>query len=148
MTADALHERFEVLVMKATDKMIDGPEQQELDAHVLGCADCAAELRDFGLIKVATDALAARLRSTARIAPPRPRQAERTITTVALLAILVGALMLMGFGIRMYWIDMTIPTIVKLGSTLVGGGLAVLMSMLVFGRIRDAGKDPYKEVDR
>ena len=140
------HSHYEALLMKAVDDVITLDERAELEEHMSGCADCAAELKDFQRIKETTDAMTRRILDHAEIAPPRERGRAEAIVTTSFLLLLIGGVLLLGFAAWTFMTDCTVPAIVK-----IAGGLAGLGSLIMFGyvlHLRTRSRDPYQEIDR
>jgi len=141
------HERYEILLVKATDGVLSTEERGELDEHLAGCADCRAELADFNLIKETTDAMTARILADATIEPPREPGSARRILGLGFVLLLCGALLLLGFAGYTLFTDARVPLIVKVGAGALGLGVLVLSAYVAALRRRAARRDPYKEID-
>ncbi len=140
------HEHYEHLLVKAVDRVLTPEERKELDAHLLTCPACTAELQDFQRIKETTDAMTARIMLDAAIEPPRPSVPAKLWIQACFVALLLGLLLLGGFAVYSLYIDAQVPLIVKVGTGLASlGGLGLLLYVL---RLRAAGKDPYEEIDQ
>jgi len=140
------HEHYEALMMKAVDEVISDGERVDLEAHVRDCSRCASELRDFQRIKEATDAMTQRILESALIEPPRPAGARRAITTVSLLLILAGTVILLGFAGYSLATDAEVPMLVKVGAGLAASGSLGLLAYVLWLRLHRP--DPYQEVDQ
>jgi anti-sigma factor RsiW len=141
------HERYEILLVKATDGQLDAEERRTLDEHLTGCAACRAELEDFNLIKETTDAMTERILADATIEPPREPGTARGILGLGFVLLLCGALLLLGFAGYTLFSDARVPLIVKAGTGALGLGVLVLSAYVAALRRRAARRDPYKEID-
>lgn len=148
MTRGHEHERYEILLVKAVDGQLTAAERRELDAHLLSCAACRAELEDFNLIKETTDAMTQRILSDAAIEPPREPGGVRAALGLGFLLLLAGALLLLGFAGYTLLADAGVPLIVKAGAGALGLGVLVLSAYVVLLRRRAARRDPYREIDQ
>jgi anti-sigma factor RsiW len=141
------HERFEVLLVKATDDQLTDDERRLLDRHLESCESCRAELADFRMIKETTDAMAARIRADAAIEPARETPATRGLLTLGFLLLLVGVLLLLGVAGYLFFSDHGVPLWVKAGVGAVAVGSAALLGHALRVRARARRRDPYREVD-
>lgn len=141
------HERYEILLVKATDGLLSAEERRALDEHLAGCADCRAELEDFNLIKETTDAMTERILADATIEAPREPGTARGILGLGFVLLLCGALLLLGFAGYTLFTDAQVPLIVKAGAGALGLGVLVLSAYVATLRRRAARRDPYKEID-
>jgi anti-sigma factor RsiW len=146
-SSDHDHERYEILLVKAVDRVITADEQLELDAHLEECQSCRAELDDFVRIKETTDAMAARITNDAIIEPPREPAGVKAALGLGFFLLLAGALLLLGFAGYALFTDATVPLIVKVGAGGLGLGTLVLLAYVLRVRARARRRDPYKEID-
>jgi len=141
------HERFEILLVKATDGQLSADERRELDAHLEGCGRCRDELRDFRLIKEATDAMTSRILADAAIEPPREPPRTRGLLGLGFVLLLAGALLLLGFAGYMLFAVSQLPLPIKIALGALAAGSALLLGYALRVRLRARGRDPYREVD-
>jgi len=141
------HERYEVLLVKATDGMLTDAERGELDAHLAECASCREELDDFAKIKETTDAMTDRILKDALIEPPREAPSTRALLSASFVALLVGTLVLLGFAAYTFFADAEVPWPVKLGAGVAGLGALALLLYTLRVRLRALKRDPYREID-
>jgi len=142
------HERYEALLVKATDGLLTDDERSELDVHLESCRECAEELADFHVIKETTDAMTSRILAHATIEPPRLRGAPRAWVIVCWLLMLTGMLLFIGRSGYELVRDETVPLTIKVGIGLLAGGALGLLAYVLRVRARAVGRDPYVEIDR
>lgn len=139
-------ERHELLWTKAVDGLLSPAEQTEWQAWLAAHPEDAAEFAEDLAIKATTDAMAARIRTSAQLSPPRPEGGEQALSTAAFAALGIGTLGLLGFA---GWTVLTAPDLplwVRAGIGLAGVGAAVLFALTA--RRRFSAPDPYREIDR
>jgi len=142
------HERYEILLVKATDGLLDDAELAELEEHLSQCESCRDELHDFRLIKEATDAMSARILADADIEPPRESAATRGVLTIAFLLLLVGGALLYGVAAYLFLRDPQVPLWARLGVGLGGAGALLLLGHVLRLCLRAWRRDPYREIDQ
>ena len=143
-----MSERSEELMMKAVDGLLEPAEREELEALLAADPARRAELEDFLQIKEATDAMTQRIAAHARIEPVRETPATQTANWAGLLLVFTGAALLTGYGAYELFVDPDVPTLVKVGSGLLGAGLLGLFGRALWVRLRGLKHDPYTEIDR
>ncbi len=141
------HEEFERLMMRIVDGVGTPEERAAFDSHAEECEECRGELADFQELKSGTDALRQRILASARLEAIRPGRAVRGLQAVSFGLILAGSLLLAGLGGYHFFTSEALLS-VKLGTGAVGAGLLLLLTWLLAVRLRGAGQDPYKEIDR
>lgn len=148
MSPEQGHERWEALMMRAVDGWLDDPaDRRALNAHLLVCAECRAELDDFVTVKRTTDAMTARILADVRIEPLRPGPGARVALGTSFFLLACGAALLLGFAGWTFLSDAGVPAVVKLGATVAGLGGVGLLGYVLWVRARAAGRDPYEEID-
>lgn len=145
---DAGHERFEALLMKKVDGVLEAGEDAMLQRHLQECEACRVELAAFSDVKTTTDAMRARILQDVAHDPLRPDLATRWIDRGGFVVFLGVTAVLLGWTGVAVWEDPKLPVVVK-WALLVGGGaaLGVFVNVLRL-RLGAAGTDPYKEIDR
>jgi anti-sigma factor RsiW len=142
------HERFEALLMREVDGVLDATGRDELERHLEQCEQCRGELEDFRRIKQTTDTMTARILADAHIEPPRPQGSTKLLMRLSFAALLAGLLLLLGSGARELALDASLPWPLKLGAGLLAAGTLGLLGHLIRLRIAASGRDPYEEIDQ
>lgn len=145
---DRSHERFEHLLVRATDGLLEPDELAQLERHLEQCERCRDELHDFRRIKEATDAMTARILADASIEPVRPGAATRGVLSLGFLLLAAGALVLVGFAAYLFFFVSPPPLWVRLGVALGALGGLLLLGHVLRVRLRALKRDPYREVDQ
>jgi anti-sigma factor RsiW len=140
--------RTEILLMKAVDGVLSVDEERELDALLEAQPELAEELDDYRDIKEVTDAMTQRILADAHIEPPRPTAAARGAIGLGWSALLVGYVLLLGYGGYVLSLDNDVPTTIKLGIGALAFGGLILFGYALRVRLRASGRDPYEEIDR
>ena len=149
MTAqDGSHEVYESLLMKRLDGFITPAENEQLEAHLQGCSDCAEELAEFAAVKTTTDTLRERILEDVRHDPLRPDLPTQAVNTVGMITLVVVLCGLLGIGFFAVWQDPSLSPMTR-GAILTGMGVttAVFLNVLRL-RLAAAPHDPYREIDR
>lgn len=145
---EPVSEDVQVLLVKAVDGELTADEARRLEEVLAAQPELRSELEMDMQIKSTTDALTARILEDARIEPPRPTSGSRTVLGTGFFLVFTGLAILFGFGLHALMTDPEVPTLVRAGIVLAGFGLTVLMGYALRMRLRAAGSDPYREVDR
>jgi len=140
-------EYYEMLMMKAVDGELTPSEEKEWLAHLETSPEFQEEWADFKEIKDATDFLRQRILADAEIEPFRESNGVKMMSGLAFSMIGIGALLLLGFSVYSFYMDDTVPLLIKIASSLAGGGCLILFLYLLGVRIRGYQNDPYKEID-
>jgi ferric-dicitrate binding protein FerR (iron transport regulator) len=138
--------RYAELAMRAVDGLASTAEQAELERLVRERPELAEELADFFALKARTDGMRDRILASAARTPARPRGAERRRLELGFGAIGLGLAVLVVGGVGLALLEPELPWPLRAGLALLAGGVAVLLHF-VWPR-RDAGPDPYEEIDR
>ncbi|MCA9546878.1 MAG: hypothetical protein KC613_20875 [Myxococcales bacterium] len=139
-------ERHEYLWTKAVDGLLTPAEAAEWQAWLAAHPEDAADFQADQAVKATTDAMAARIRASAVVAPPRLTGGQRHVTTAGLMALGLGAAGLLGFTAWTVLTDVALPLWVRAAAALAGGGAFMLFGVAL--RQRLAAPDPYREIDR
>ena len=147
MMSSQEHEYYEILLMKLLDSEISSQEKGELEEHLKVCEDCREELSDFREIQDVTDQVRQRILQDAKIESFQDSGGRRLIWLFGFLLILFGGFLLFGFATWHFWMDQTVDLVVKIATLVIGSGLLVLFSYVLWIRVRGYKHDPYKEID-
>lgn len=142
------HERYEILLMKASDGVIADDERRDLEAHLSECARCRDELEDFRRIIGVTDSMRARILADVEIEPPRESRPTRLALGLSFVLLLIGALILVAFAGYGFLSDAKIPLLVKVGAAVAAVGALGLLAYVFRIRLRAHRRDPYREIDQ
>ena len=140
--------RYEELATKAVDGLLSGGEEKELEEILSNNPQWREELEDFVAIKKTTDAMRNRIAADARIEPPRESDTTRRGLSMGFLLMVIGMMVLLGFGAYELMRSDEIPLWWKVGYGLLGSGILGLFLYVLRNRIRSYGEDPYREIDR
>ena len=144
MTEDRLAE----LMVKATDDVATRREMEELMAYALEHPQVRRELEAHRALRAVTDGWVDRL--SADLAEDRHRSsgAFRLERLVGTMLLIVGSLVLAGFGTLQFWLDPEVPLWVSSGVTMLAVGSIVLLISAIRWRLSTRAEDPYSEVIR
>lgn len=145
---DRIPESMEALWVKAVDGLLTEEEAAELEAWLDTQPELRRELEMEMSIKMTTDTMTARIMADARIEPPKPTRGTRTVLGTGFFFVFTGLAILFGFGLHALLTDPEIPPLLRAGVLIAGFGVATLLGYVVRVRLRAAGEDPYREVDR
>ncbi len=141
-------ERLEILMVKVVDQIADPAERQELMAHLITRPDLQVELDAHLALKATTDGWMERIGLDALIDAQARDPVRRVERAVGLSLLVGGGALLGGFGLIELLLLPTAPLWIKLGTSGVLAGLAILLFSVVRGRIATARDDRYSEVIR
>jgi len=142
------HGRYEALLMKAVDGLIETDELDTFESHLESCEACRDELAGFRDIKTATDALRDRMAADAGAIRIERAPGTQALTWIGWLALLIGYVVLFGWSGWQLWQDASIPMWVRFGIGAIGFGFMALLLRVLWTRLRTYGSDPYREIDR
>lgn len=140
------HERFEALLVKASDGLLDEAESREFFTHIEACASCREELEGFTRLKEMTDMLRDRIALDARVGLKREPPAVRHWVQAMTALVLVGALVLLSQA-AYELIQEEPPTVFLIGIAVVTAGILGLIAPPLIRRLTHARHDPYQEID-
>ncbi len=139
--------RYEALMVKVVDETATPAEREELATWLADKPELRRELEEHRALRAVTDGWVARLE--AELARERAAEgggaagfAERT--GVALLVL--GVLVLGGWGVLSAWRDPEVPVPVDVGLTALVLGLLLVLGTLAARRLR--APDPYEKLRR
>ncbi len=141
-------ERLEELMVKVTDDLATALERQELMRHLSDRPDLQVELDAHLALKATTERWVERLALDRVEDEWRASPARRVEQGLGWTLVLGGASVLGGFGVVELWLDPSAPLWVKLGTSAVLAGLALLLLSVVRWRVATAKADRYTEVIR
>lgn len=147
MTGRSQHERFEILLMKATDGVISAEEEHALQVHMQGCDGCKEEHEAFSEMKEMTDSMRERIMADARIESHGSNGRRAWFLGSAFVLLLVGLTALIGFAGYVFVLDPAVSRFVKVAVGCLGLGALALFCYALFVRLRALGRDPYEDVD-
>jgi hypothetical protein len=70
------------------------------------------------------------------------------LQNVALILIALGVLVLIGWSVRVFFMDGDIPLLIRIAVGAIGAGILVLIGVVVKDRLAKAKTDKFKEVER
>lgn len=141
-------ERFEALMVMATDGVISAAEREELMSYLADKPQERAELDQHLALKAVTDGWMARLEADLMADRAEASVPRRAVQGLGVLLLALGLAVLSFAGPILAIQDPEVPLSIKAGIGLSIGGAAVLLLALVAGRLRDRKHDPYTEVIR
>jgi anti-sigma factor RsiW len=148
MSSPSEDEKYEALMMKSVDGVLDPKEARLLEEYLEKHPERREELRDFSQIKEVTDMLTKRILDGARFDTPKESAGSRAVVTLGSVLVVLGLIVLVVYGGYALAVDPTISLAVKIGSAVAGIGAFVLLAHVVRLRLGSAPTDPYKEIDR
>lgn len=141
------HETYEILLMKAVDNRLSPEEAIQWQKHLESCEECRQEWQDFRSIKDTTDALRQRILSQAELAPIQDSYGSKQVHQIGWILLFLGWIL---GSVLAGWAFLTDPTTSfweKLSMGLIGGGTLILFSSVLYRRLRDGSRDPYKQIE-
>ena len=70
------------------------------------------------------------------------------LQNVALILIALGVLVLIGWSVRVFFMDGDIPVLIRIAVGAIGAGVLVLLGIATKDRLAKAKTDKFKEVER
>ena len=67
---------------------------------------------------------------------------------VAFILIGIGILVLIGWSVRVFFMDADIPLLVRIATGAVGVGVVILLGVVIKDRLAKAKKEDFKEVEK
>jgi len=141
-------ERYEILMVKVVDGVASAAEREELMAWVVDKPDLRSELESHQAVKAVTDGWVDRLMVDIAEDQVNDSGAHKLGVGVGLGALLMGVLVLVGWGMGQLFLDPEVPLVVQLGvagSTL---GFLVLLGVVIRSRMITRKSDKYEDVIR
>ncbi len=141
-------ERYETLMVKVVDAVATAAEREELMAWVADKPELRRELESQQAVKAVTDGWVERL--MVDIAEDRVQDSggQKLAMGLGLGALLMGVLVLTGWGLGSLFIDPEVPLVVQLGVAASTLGFLVLLGAVIRGRIITRKSDKYEDVIR
>ena len=141
-------EETRVLMMKRVDGLLEGDEEECLEAHLATCASCREELHDFVDHKEATDLIRERLKYDHALDHYWGGVYNRLEARVGWSLVIIGLSILAGFGLVPLCLDPEVPAWVRIGVGTTGAGSLLLLVHAIRWRLVTGRKDKYTEVIR
>lgn len=138
----------QILWVKSVDGLATPQEQAELEAFLETQPELRKELQMDAEVKASTDALTQRILADAQLEPPRGAKGARWMISAGFVAVLLGALTVLGFAGYLVFSDPELPQVLRWGLASLAMGVCVLFLYELKVRIRASGRDPYEELDR
>ena len=144
----ASREHRERLMMRGIDGVATAAERAELEDILDADPNLRAEFEDYRAISSATEGVVQRIRSSAHPLGARERDQTTVAIHVGWLLALAGVSTGMLYGAYLFMMSPEATAVSKVTTGLMAAGSVILFLHALWGRLRTASTDPYREIDQ